>query len=1385
LQAAAGLAVTMGSITVDNSGVFTALGAVSAGSYFKQTNITAEAASLNVLGHNITANGNDAAAPPVSIAFASPVILAATITIDSSAGAGDIIFGASIEPKHSGTTGSYDLTLAAGTGNITMNGITADTHDPSYDAAIPERIGALTINSAAGVTLTASKPVLTAGAIGITHTGTFTQNPGTYIDAAGGFSQTAVLPSAAVNRIAANITTANTPISFNVPIELTAPADSNTLITFASSGGTITLAAVSDGSAAHPGNYDLILDADDGSGSLGNIALNGHVTVRQLTLTAHNGVAPGTDDTTIGAGVVLSPRALMTVNGGITNLGTITAGQIPSGNTALLFNGNYTDAGGTPAAGRKSLEGNITANVNPDIVFTGGVIVLSHANSAVQNGDWIVFEGTGAQVFTANLTLDDVRIDNSGTDVSFTNASVSQSSGSVLEIEQGLFKVSSAHTWSIGGVSSAAFTGGNGTLRFGSPGAQLDIDGDMSSLTGGNFNVEGFNAPQASPPEVTDTARITISGNLNAGGVIFDRTKHPENVTLEMTGSGKTLSADYGKPLGSLYINCAPSGTLTLNSDVYFLGTVTIEAGNTLDAGSGSSQSETINSNTTFIWKRSIKVGGSWINNRDPSDKSSVGVFQYNESKVIFTGETASGNSIYVIGKTDWYVFECKKPGLGIHFSRFENSLTSDENDVHTIHKLFSIQGQGGTDTSNFITLTRWDNPPNSGNPESNMVNWELVPNRDKFWDFDVAFGAMININHVNIYLCHSLRRLPIPHDPLNGKYVYATPYWDPDTSNPSYYNINWITLDRFFYSYTEDSNGNGRIDRVRAQSAFELINGQEGAFADFEVQFDNDYEVDQNRSGTINGFVRVGDGEYTADSIYIYIKEKDYSDTGAIIKWRVMRNGSLFEKTTGTVKIGNPSDGWMTTIDTVPPRVNYALALPAYNQIFLQFSEPIASVPGDTSKPLRFVFTGSRAGQNPVVQQLSSIEYLLTLPSGSPFTVDELAKGNLDLGQSVFEIHNAVDLSERAYDYNFYFPQSPQYPLPAYPNDWTYSNYTGVKYDDTPIGVLFPYNRLVDKRHISSTLSPPLQPPISPPSLDMAAHRFTDLLISRPPASVNDETYFVWPVWAKDNETTQIPVGGEFRSHNFDEFGLIWEFTGKGILQRRDILLQARRHSALRDNYGLEIHYDNVDEDDESLRAFLGFGPRNLWLPSFKMIYFSNIVPWPNGGSFSSNSVSVGTGGDLFNFPLSGNNYEDRKYVDFYFRLKSGSQDQPLYAGRLEGSLTTEWYRHVAPFSFEVHNTTLQRSGVTILNNVINPVKGEKTYINYTLARSGRVTVQVFTLDGTLVKILRRENRSAGEYREFWDGANLGGRPVARGMYFIRVVAPDIDEIRKVMVVK
>jgi flagellar hook assembly protein FlgD len=62
---------------------------------------------------------------------------------------------------------------------------------------------------------------------------------------------------------------------------------------------------------------------------------------------------------------------------------------------------------------------------------------------------------------------------------------------------------------------------------------------------------------------------------------------------------------------------------------------------------------------------------------------------------------------------------------------------------------------------------------------------------------------------------------------------------------------------------------------------------------------------------------------------------------------------------------------------------------------------------------------------------------------------------------------------------------------------------------------------------------------------------------------------------------------------------------------------------------------------------------------------------------------------------------------------------------------------------------------------------------------------VTVFDLSGSIVNVLLRGSQGPGSYAVTWDGRNRGGRAVARGLYFIKIVSPDADEIRKVLVVR
>ena len=105
--------------------------------------------------------------------------------------------------------------------------------------------------------------------------------------------------------------------------------------------------------------------------------------------------------------------------------------------------------------------------------------------------------------------------------------------------------------------------------------------------------------------------------------------------------------------------------------------------------------------------------------------------------------------------------------------------------------------------------------------------------------------------------------------------------------------------------------------------------------------------------------------------------------------------------------------------------------------------------------------------------------------------------------------------------------------------------------------------------------------------------------------------------------------------------------------------------------------------------------------------------------------------------------------------------------------------------WSFRLKSNVMQRGGVTILNNVIDSNAGEKVVVRVDLETQGKLEVLVMTLDGNIVDYLHRGVADKGEHFYSWDGSNRKGTPVARGMYFIRVIGDGLDESRKVMVVK
>jgi hypothetical protein len=1486
-----GMLTADGAVAIANTGAFRTAAAISAGGAFSQTTT----AGTVHIGANITTRNSTAL--DASISFAGAVELTGDVVLDSSAGGGDITLSDDVTRDAM----AHGLALNAGDGAVNAGGSLGTSASP---------LGAIAVT---GVVITANG-INSSAKTEILNSGLFTSSSA--IVSNGGFEQRGSNTGSSV--LKADITTANTSITFNQPITI----DASTALTLntgtgagdislaavngpgkdlalAAGGGNITVSGVVGNSTDRLGVLKTVSAADvtfvsaaavtaasfTQDAGTGTTAFNGTqdytggFTFTGTNLTVNNTLQTDTDNSgdgaitvavsgspgfTVGAAGSILPGGLggkIAVRGSTVNNGTITAvaANIP---VPIEFDGDYT------SASTGTLNGSDTGNAaDPQtIVFKGSAAfgVFTH------NGDTVRFS-TGTDFGSAHgvsktgggtIDLTDVIIDAGNTVTVASGTTVIQDpagTGSTLTMNGGAALITIDGSWYIGpsGLPSpwymlsdpassptgalgdpnyinlgppfdAGFAGFHGTLDMGN-GARLETKDFYTRIT------DTINMPPDPPEHMftlkapsggSETCAIKASGNVT----INETFNNPGHVNFTMDGGGllAVRTAPNGTNPRTVYVdlwNFTVDGSgAVINSDVNFRRSITI-TGN-LTGGTSSAPSPRIH---ILPDDSPSSPQATWTQTGTFSPRLSVVEFGYED----YNDWLAVPRNYTIAGSTTWYDFVCREKGAVIRFSQHP--------DIHAVSHNFVVNPVSAGDNPTIppwstykkeisIKLDRID-PPND---LKIYLKYPLPPPNpeDEFWVFKLEDGAMMNINFVRIKYSYSTRRLPVPPELDFNWYVKAWPYYD-DPLDPvnspieSFWDVNWFVFNNFFYSYTEDEDHNGKIDRIRAQSAFEV----DGNFSDFDVSVDG-YEIDRNRGS--NGFSRAGASYDKIDSIYIYLKEKDYTDGGAVLRWRITRNGSLKDLTVGSNTIGNVGEE-MITIDTVPPRLNYALTVPELAQVYFQMSEPVnhTALSKEGAAPIKVtnVDTAHVASGVPALRIINSrsfsdrygtvgdgaLEYRFDLDTA--YTVGELFNGG-----KTFDLEDVYDMAAPARDLRadkfidrtdfidprFYY----QYPSPKYPTGWDYGKYVYViyntlygdkkdtrpdrsKYEQNPPGdpALIPPHRLADL----SSLTPPYAPPTGGYDYSVT-HRVTDVLISVPPKDKDDTRYFVWPIWAGYMDPANPTAVGndKFWDEQVNDTGIIWDFTGAKTLEDRDTTIQVRVNSGLAASVPVlqsaaqipeSYHARPVDSNG------YGHGNPGFTLPSVPGKLppsagtppdFTNLVP---GYYPFTNADRVSPAGSLFTFNLKEAvpGYESGGRLEFLLRLENSPPD--LFAARLDiprgAEVPENWYQLVRPFSYGIRNVTLQRGGATILNNVINPNNGERTYIRYHLVKGGRVTVQVFTLDGTLVKILRRENRSAGEWIDSWDGTNNGGRAVARGMYFIRVVGPDIDEIRKVMVVK
>ncbi|MGH2570734.1 MAG: FlgD immunoglobulin-like domain containing protein, partial [bacterium] len=79
------------------------------------------------------------------------------------------------------------------------------------------------------------------------------------------------------------------------------------------------------------------------------------------------------------------------------------------------------------------------------------------------------------------------------------------------------------------------------------------------------------------------------------------------------------------------------------------------------------------------------------------------------------------------------------------------------------------------------------------------------------------------------------------------------------------------------------------------------------------------------------------------------------------------------------------------------------------------------------------------------------------------------------------------------------------------------------------------------------------------------------------------------------------------------------------------------------------------------------------------------------------------------------------------------------------------------------------------------NPFRSAAS-IRWTAPRVGSVRIAVYDLSGRLVRVLENGERPAGDGETAWDGRDARGRPVANGVYTVRIETADGTAMRKVV---
>ena len=681
-----------GSVVLTNAGTITTTGPI----IFSVDGSGTQNGSgpISLAGQFITFTG------PISIL--SPVTLMEATFLDTT-GSGttsgsNITFNSTID-------GSNDITLTAGTGNIsfdadigsitpigdlviisaanvTAENISAGSFTQQTGTGTTLFNGNLTTSDATGIAITTNAITQNAGIttsgsapVTITNSGLFTSPAAATISVDGPFTQNG---SGAVS-FGGTLTTTNDAIAFSSPITLTA----NTSFSIGTTGANITLSNTVDGA------YNLTLDSGNGNITLGGNLGSGTPLVNLTIARGNNWTTQSIDAASI---LQQSGTGTSTFNGALNTTGS--AGISLTG-SAFTFNNTLTTANAGPLtignSGLSTLANGAIANIAGALNQNGsGAVQLSNATTA---GGSIQF--SGAVTIAGSATLDTSAVSQpitlfstldgpgnltltSGT----ANILISGNAGSTTSL--GAVNITSVGNFTAQAINSSSLTqsAGSGTTLF---------NDDVSTNGAAGINLTG--------------SAITFSGNAtttNAGPIAI------ANAGLLSTSASQTLSSDGPfSQTGAGNVSLAGS-IVTDNANLSFASPVTLTAPVTLSTGTGTGSitfSQTVDGNEPLT----LTAGdGDILFSGIVGGTTPIGAFTINSVHNFTTSVGLNVASITLLSSTGTYtvygtINTTAPAGInltGNNFVRIGVAVTTTNGGSITVNNSGSITGSGINSTS-------------------------------------------------------------------------------------------------------------------------------------------------------------------------------------------------------------------------------------------------------------------------------------------------------------------------------------------------------------------------------------------------------------------------------------------------------------------------------------------------------------------------------------------------------------------------------------------------------------------------------------------------------------------------------------------------------------